>query len=225
MRQRKSMSNIQAIIWDLDNTLYRFNTLFEDACNHIAGRTARALGVDIDDALATKMAEESFAKHGYSMRVFLEQHDLCNVDVHHEFHKHLDEKILDKSHELVEIFKQSKLQHVIVTHGSRHWAERALDHLDLRQFFPDERIFGLEDYGFQKKDESRFVFEMTMELLGLEASQMIMAEDTVRNLRHPHDLGMKTVLVHHGRLPKEDLPHVHHMVHSAEDIFTLAQEI
>lgn len=215
------MSNIKAVIWDLDNTLYRFNTLFEDACNHIAGRTARALGVDVDDEKAKEMAEKSFEQHGYSMRVFLEEHDLCRDAVHHEFHKHLDEKILDKSLELIETFKKYTLEHILVTHGSRHWAERALDHLDLRQFFPDERIFGLEDYDYQKKDESQFVFKMAMDLLGFDAHEMIMAEDTVRNLHHPHDLGMKTVLVHHGRLPKEALPHVHHMVHSAEEIFPL----
>ena len=137
------MAQIKAIIWDLDNTLYRFNTLFEDACNHIAGRTVRSLGLDMGDAEAKALAEASFKKYGYSMRVFLEEHDLDSTELHLEFHKHLDEKILDVSHELIECFRNYDLKHVLVTHGSRHWAMKALNHLDLKQFFPDEVIFGL----------------------------------------------------------------------------------
>lgn len=215
------MSNIKAIIWDLDNTLYRFSELFEDACNHIAGRTARALGLDFDDDTAKAMAEQSFVEHGYSMRVFIDEHGLARDDVHHEFHRHLDEKILEKSHELVETFKNHDLDHILVTHGSRHWAERVLKHIELRQFFPDDRIFGLEDYHYNKKDESDYVFQMAHKMLGHEAHEIIMAEDTARNLVYPYELGMKTVLVHHGRIPKDEIPHIDVMVHSAEEIFEM----
>ncbi len=215
------MPQIKAIVWDLDNTLYRFNQLFEDACNHIAGRVVRNLGLDMDDEEAKALATKSFNTTGYSMRVFLEEYGLCRDAMHIEFHKHLDEKILERSLALVELFERSNLQHLIVTHGSRHWAERVLDHIELRPFFPDERILGLEDYDFRKKDESTFVFEKAMEMLNCQAHEMLMAEDTVRNLHHPHAMGMTTVLVHHGRIPKDELPHVHHMVHSAEEIFAL----
>ena len=215
------MPQIKAIVWDLDNTLYRFNQLFEDACNHIAGRVVRNLGLDMDDEEAKALATKSFNTTGYSMRVFLEEYGLCRDAMHIEFHKHLDEKILERSLALVELFERSDLQHLIVTHGSRSWAERVLDHIELRPFFPDERILGLEDYDFRKKDESTFVFEKAMEMLNCQAHEMLMAEDTVRNLHHPHAMGMTTVLVHHGRIPKDELPHVHHMVHSAEEIFAL----
>jgi putative hydrolase of the HAD superfamily len=219
------MAQIKAIIWDLDNTLYRFNTLFEDACNHIAGHTVRAMGLDMGDTEAKILAEASFKKYGYSMRVFMEEHGLDSTELHLEFHKHLDEKILDVSHELIDCFKKHDLRHVLVTHGSRHWAMKALNHLSLKQFFPDHFIFGLEDYDFKKKDESPFVFEMAMDLVSLTAPEMVMAEDTLRNLSHPHALGMKTVLVHHGRKPQEQAAYVDHMVHSAQEIFPLTDSL
>ena len=66
---------------------------------------------------------------------------------------------------------------------------------------------------------------MAMDLVSLTAPEMIMAEDTIRNLSHPHALGMKTVLVHHGRKPEVQKPYIDHMVHSAQEIFPLTASL
>jgi len=144
--------------------------------------------------------------------------------IHFDFHDFIDEKIIRKSVELIELFESAPLEHVLLTHASRGWAARALEHLGLKKFFPDEQIIPAEDTDFLRKSGSRVPFEKALSLLKTPPKETIVIEDIADNLRIPHEMGMGTILVHYGRPPKPMPDHVWRDFHSASDFLSSFME-
>ena len=69
------------------------------------------------------------------------------------------------------------LPQVIVTNASRGWAARALSHLGLKDFFPDDMIIPIEDVDFQPKAYSRVPFEAALSRMGVAAESTLMVDD------------------------------------------------
>jgi putative hydrolase of the HAD superfamily len=202
------MKNIKAIIWDLDNTLYRFDKVFEEACNRAAAKTICALVGGLDEEETFRVAEESYAVHGYSGKALIAQYGLDYRDYHFPFHESIDEKILQVNAAMQDALRTIDLPQVIVTNASRGWAHRALDHLGLRPFFPDDMIIPIEDVDFAPKAYSRIPFDLALEKLGVSADVTLMADDMPRNLKIPKEMGMYTALIHHGRVPDESYDYI-----------------
>jgi putative hydrolase of the HAD superfamily len=148
------------------------------------------------------MARQSFYDHGYSGHVFVRDYDVDLKDLHLMCHDFLDEKIIAKSQEIQGLFSALALDHVLVTHSHRVWAQRVLNHIGLSAWFDGDCIFGLEDYDYRHKHECRSSFEKALEKLSCTPAAAIMVEDTLKNLRIPRDMGMLTVFIHHGRPPQ-----------------------
>lgn len=205
--------NIKAIIWDLDNTLYRFDGDFEKACNIAAGRAALHMGVPLSLEQAIEFATQSHLDNGFSVEVFIRDHDVNRHDIHHVFHSFIDETVIAKSLETIEAFEKSTQDHILLTHGSADWARRVLSHLGLKTFFPDTHILGREDFNFQSKWDGPYPFEKALTVLGRRAApDILVVEDTPHNLQYPHQMGMQTALIHHGK-PLETYPDYIHMTH------------
>lgn len=194
---------IEAIIWDLDNTLYRFDKMFEEACNRAAAKTICALvGGDLDEEEIFQVAERSYAQHGYSGKALIAHYGLEYRDYHFPFHETIDEKILHRNDDMIDALRDVSVPQAIVTNASRHWAQRALDHLGLREFFPDHLIVPIEDTDFEAKAYSRRPFELACERMGAAYNtRVLVAEDMAPNLKIPKEMGMQTALIHHGRVP------------------------
>ncbi len=201
----QKLKTVQGIVWDLDNTLYRIEDAVKHAFHIAIARAALEAGVPLELDEAVKAAEKSYAEYGYSGRIFVRDHGVDDVWLHHRFHDHLDETMIDKNAETAEFFRQTELRHALITHSSGPWARKVLSHLGLREWFADDHILALEDYAFQKKAESAAPFMLALERLQLDAGQTLFVEDTPRNLSIPHRLGMGTVLVHYGQPPR-DMP-------------------
>lgn len=201
MKQR--LKQTEGIIWDLDNTLYRFEGDFEHLCHVAAAKAALNAGVDMTHEEAFEICLESYDLHGNSSHLFVEKYRLDKQQMHYDFHRfiNIDEKLIKKSVELIELFAKINLTHVLVTHASGEWAHRALTHLGLKEFFPDNKIIPLESTNFKNKSDSRVPFEMALGLLDLLPERAVVVEDMSANLRIPHDMGLGTVLVHYGKPP------------------------
>jgi putative hydrolase of the HAD superfamily len=203
------LENARGIVWDLDNTLYRLDDAMADAFHlAIARAVTQEGGVDLDLDEAFRMARKSFADHGYSGSIFVRSYGVDDEWLHHTFHTYVDEKVIARSLETVDLFARLGLRHALITHGSGKWARRVLAHLGLNAFFEDGGILALEDYGFQKKSESAVPFMRALDHLKLPPEQALIVEDTVRNLAIPYELDMGTVLVHYGRKPDPAPPFV-----------------
>lgn len=195
------LAGLKGIIWDLDNTLYRFDDDFKHACAVAAAKAAVALGAPLSLKEAIDISWESFYRTGYSMDMFIARYDLDRERMHHSFHKFIDETLLKSSLQTVSLFEQMNLEHCLVTHASGDWARRALSHLGLLPWFAEGRIIALEDIAFAKKAESARPFEEALSRLGMAVADCLVVEDIPENLAIPRALGLKTVLIHHGQPP------------------------
>lgn len=196
-------SAIRGVIWDLDNTLYRFDAMFEEACNRAAAKTICDMveGLTYEEAFAA--AEESYNTHGYSGKALIARYNLAYSDYHFPYHETIDETILQKNDDMLRALAALDRPQVIVTNASRHWAEKVLAHLGMKQFFPDTHIISLEDSEFEAKAHSPRPFVMAQDILGCLPQNIVVVEDTVKNLSVPKSMGFYTALIHHGRAPGE----------------------
>jgi putative hydrolase of the HAD superfamily len=214
----KKFTDIKGIIWDLDNTLYRVDEAIYHAFNIAVARAVIASGVDIKLSEATKMGQDSFIKHGFSGQVFIDEYNLDHEKLHLDLHDHIDETIIKSSQRTIELFQKIALNHVLVTHGSGDWAQRVLDHLGIKKFFPDGHIFPFERYGFQKKSECGEIFKISGKYLNTNNQNIVVIEDTVENLRIPSEMGMMTVLIHHGSKASKAPDFVNYSCNNVVDI-------
>ena len=197
MAKALDFSRIDGIIWDLDNTLYRFDAAFEHACNIASARAAISLGVPMEFEEALEVAQISFRKHGFSGLIFEQNYQICRQDYHFKFHESIDEKIIRVNEEMKAGLQNIGIQNVILTNASHEWAVRTLTHLGLKDFFPDTHILGQENVDFIPKARDNHGFEKALEILNLNPENALMVDDLSKNLRIPATMGMQTALVQH----------------------------
>ncbi len=199
------LRHIRGIVWDLDNTLYRFDAAMIEAFHVSMARAALDNGLVMDLHTAVDIARRSFAEHGQSGRIFTRDYGISFAAIHHGFHHHIAEKVIAACHDTRAQFERLDLTHALITHASKEWSRRVLQHIGLDPWFPEDRVFGLECHDFKRKDDSRIPFESALKILGLKAAETMMVEDTLQKLRIPHEMGMTTAFLHHGREP-ENMP-------------------
>lgn len=205
MKKEKDIAAVTGILWDLDNTLYASSDTVYDTFNNAVARAAIAWGIDIDFETARAMARQSFLETRFSALHFIERYDIPFPELHYLIDGFLDHTTVDTCRHTTDMFARVGGDHALITHAGRPWALNVLDRLGLRPWFPDERIFGFENYDFQSKAKSRRPFEMALSSINRNPGDVAMVEDTVENLRVPHEMGMTTILVHHGDTPA-DIP-------------------
>lgn len=201
------LSHIEAIIWDLDNTLYRYSELFVTACNHAAARTAIDLGLVMDFDEAVAMATECEKLWGNSFKFFGER-GINYRDFHLPYHDSVDLTVIEKNEEMKRALESLDLPMVILTNASRSWAARVLDHLDYTHLFPSQNIIALEDNNFEAKAYHDTGFRKGLSIVQRTAANTLMVEDLPRNLPKAKELGLVTALVHHGKIPDDHRAHV-----------------
>lgn len=218
------MKKIRAIYWDLDGTVYRFRKESNHNCSRSAARAARACGAtESEDWLYDHFCRVMNPHHYPDSLKNNSRFD--RLDYHHRYHDGIDvNQMVEEMDGVREAFAHSRLSHVLVTHSSRPWAQRALTKLRLRQYFSDERIFGLEDLNFSGKDVSVEAYRQVLGQLGHNPAEVVMVEDSPRNLVHAHALGMTTVLLNH-REPLLELPkHVDAQCFHVADVLEMLEK-
>lgn len=215
---KKRLENISSIIWDLDNTLYPETDLLHQAFDDAIARAAILSGaaVSMDDAI--RLSKQSYIDHAYGGRVFIEQYGVDPQLLHFNIHPLVNETIISAYDGLPGLFDAIAIPHALVTHGSREWALRVLNHIGLRDRFPDHTVHALEDFAFEKKHVSRRPFEQALAAICHTASLSMMVEDQARNLVLPREMGMVTVLVTHGRSLDEVPSHVDLVIDNAVEL-------
>lgn len=200
------LSHIKGVIWDLDNTLYRYDDAFIRACNIAAANQAIAMGLDLPFDQALTMATESEKIFGSSFRLFADR-GLQYRDFHFPYHDAVDTTAVARNRDIKTALDSLSLPMVILTNASRGWARRTVAHIELDHIFDDAKIIALEDVDFKAKAHYPNGFERALSLLGTEASKTLMVEDLARNLPVAKRLGLTTALVHHTQRP-DDSGHV-----------------
>jgi len=212
----KNLSHIQGVIWDLDDTLYSVTPALQQSMRESVARAVVKMGYGISFENALMMAEESQDKHRLTVKMLVDKFNIGKQDLHIPFHAEMDHTVIEPVVELPTAFeKNPNVKHALMTHASRDWALRMLDHLGIADFFDSSAILGLEDINFEHKHESDRATKVCLDLIGIDANNAAFAEDRDWNLTIPHDMGLTTILIDHPSQPS-DLPHhVHHRFDNA----------
>lgn len=212
------LNHINAIIWDLDDTLYSVTDDLHRSMRESVARAVIKMGYPIsyDDALA--MAERSQAEYRLTVKMLCDHFGINKRDLHLPFHAEMDHTVTIACPDLPQAFAdRPHIKHVLMTHASRDWAMRMLDHLGLSQYFEPHAVLGLEDVDFRHKHESDYVVRTCLDILGAEAATTAFAEDRVYNLTYPKKMGLTTILIDHPSQPRELPDYIDHRFARAAD--------
>ncbi len=206
-----SFSGIRTWVFDLDNTLYPARALYDEIGERMTRYIERATGSDTAGAL--EIRERYFHQYGATVVGLVRHHDIDARDFLLDVHE-ADHSVLEPDAELGALIGALPGRRIIFTNGGGGHAQRVLESLRLGGLF--EAVFDIEDAQLTPKPQ-RACYEALLERFGIDASEAILVEDTLRNLEPAHDLGFTTALVgpvHPAPLP----PYVHH---HAEDVKAL----
>lgn len=206
-------AGVRTWVFDLDNTLYPPEArLFDLIEARMTAYVMRVLGVDRDEA--DRLRKTYWNEHGTTLAGLMERHaiepDPYLADVHD-----IDLGAIVAAPGLSRMIGALPGRRIVYTNGSRNHGQRVVAALGLTDAF--HAIYGIEDAGYRPKPAPE-AFARVFAADGLEAEAAAMFEDDPRNLRVPHELGMRTILVGPGAgaaQPPE--AHVHYRAETLAD--------
>lgn len=195
--------HIETWVFDLDHTLYPPRMALFDQINiRMTEFVMRALRVDRDRA--DRLRQEYWRAHGTTLAGLMDHHGIDPEPYLIEVHD-IDFSVLTPDLALRDLIAALPGRKIVYTNGSQPYARRVLEHRGLSGIF--DAVYGIEDAAYRPKPEAQ-AFARVFAQDGLTPERGAMFEDDPRNLRVPHDLGMRTI--HVAESPLADAPHIHH---------------
>jgi putative hydrolase of the HAD superfamily len=183
-------SDVEAWIFDLDNTLYpRATNLFSQVDERIRCFVQKLLNVGEDEA--QRIQKGFYRDHGTTLRGLM-LHHAVDPDEFLAFVHDIDHSAVQPDPALGAALQRLPGKKYIFTNGSRRHAEKVAERLGFPTHFED--IFDIVSADLVPKPE-RETYERFVRHFGLKPERAAMFEDLARNLLVPKAVGMKTVLV------------------------------
>jgi putative hydrolase of the HAD superfamily len=210
---------IQAILFDLDDTLYPRQSGIMDQIGDLMHQYLQSrLGLSPEEAYALR--RYYFQEYGTTMRG-LQVHHQIDADEFLDFvHAIPLENYIQPNPELNAVLASLPQQKVVFTNASREHAERVLDILGVSHHF--DRIVDVRDIDFESKPQLA-AYRRICDLIEVPPEKCLLVEDNVRNLRPGKALGMTTALVHDGCSEADN--DVDYVVDRIEKIGQVVQQI
>ena len=189
-RDLAGFANIDAWIFDLDNTLYpRSNNLFRQVDTRIRAYVQKLLNVDA--AEAERIQKDFYREHGTTLRGLMIKHQV-DPDEFLEFVHNIDHSVVRPDPALGAAILRLPGKKYIFTNGSRQHAEKVAERLGFPKHFED--IFDIVAANLVPKPE-RETYDRFVNRFSLRPERAVMFDDLTRNLVVPKATGMLTVLV------------------------------
>lgn len=212
------LSKITTLIFDVDDTLYDVGTGFtahrngEGATSFMVAKlnfpdqptaqvvrdkyfekyhsTAKALVVAEEEGQLPIQKEQGQQKNGEKKKIFSPK------DLSKWWTEKLNFSLLGGPNpNLVSMLESCPLNLVAFSNGPRSYVLKVLKEIGLDKAFPPEKVFAVDDVLPLCKPE-KGAFEKVMNAVGVkDASECIMVEDSMKNIRVAKELGMGTVLI------------------------------
>lgn len=200
-------------VFDLDNTLYpASSSLFPQIEMRMTQFIMREL--KLNESEAATLRRHYWREHGTTLAGLMREHDMDPDPFLHAVHD-IDLNALDPDHTLRAAISELPGRKIVYTNGSRTHAARVIEARGLTGVFA--AYYGVEDAGYSPKPHLG-AFEKVFAQDGLDTSKAAMFEDEERNLRVPHELQMRTILVG----DPHDGVHVHH---NTDDLSSFLQRL
>ncbi len=199
---KSDFSHVTTWVFDLDNTLYppRYR-LFDQIEVKMTAWVMDALKVGRTEA--NRLRQHYWDTYGTTLAGLMREHGVDPgpylTDVHD-----IDFTILPADPALAAAIARLPGRRIIYTNACAPYAEKVLAARGLDGLF--DAIYGVEHAGFLPKPE-RAAFEAVFAADRLSPARAAMFEDDARNLRAPHQMGMRTVHVAEKPSPARHIQH------------------
>ncbi|MCA2013899.1 pyrimidine 5'-nucleotidase [Cereibacter sphaeroides] len=199
---KQDFQHVDTWVFDLDNTLYHPRVrLFDQIDAKMTDFVMRVTGAAREES--DRLRHSYWQEYGTTLAGLMAHHQVDPVPYLVEVHD-IDFSVLEPDPALRRAIEALKGRRIVYTNGSAPYARRVLEARGLEGLF--DAVYGVEDADYHPKPRPE-AFEKVFGKDGLNPSRAAMFEDDVRNLKVPHALGMKTVLV----TPEAAaFDHVHH---------------
>jgi putative hydrolase of the HAD superfamily len=185
-----AFSHVETWVFDLDNTLYPPDSALWPQID--ARITAYIMDLYGLDGLAARALQKHFYhRHGTTLRALLDQGD---ADPEHfmDFVHDIDRSSIVQNHDLSDALGRLPGRKLILTNGSEKHAQNTARALGILQHF--EGIFDIKAAGYIPKPDP-VAYKIFFDKHNVDPKRAAMFEDLVKNLKAPHEVGMKTVLI------------------------------
>ncbi len=212
--QRGGFEHVESWVFDLDNTLYPASCrLFDQIEKRMGLFVQKFLELDTE-ADAKVIQKQYFREYGTTLNGLMQ---VNGVDPHDylNFCHDIDYSNVEVSERLDAALRVLPGQKLVFTNGDRHHSERVLNKLGVTHHF--EGYFDIIDADFIPKPEQK-PYEDFFSTFNVDPTKAAFFEDSARNLKTGHELGMTTVHVLTDSLwaqAPDDADFIHH---SCEEI-------
>ncbi|MEZ2720186.1 pyrimidine 5'-nucleotidase [Paenalcaligenes hominis] len=188
-------------LFDLDNTLHNASASLFPAIDGLMTQSIAQL-LTIPVAHANQLRHDYWQRYGATLIGLIKHHGICPEQFLHLSH---DFDVVDQV--LCESGLKRHLQRlpgrkVLCTNAPANYAHRVLNELGIQPLF--ERVFSIEDMFLQQRchpKPSRRLMQQLLSRLNVPAHHVIFVDDTLRNLKVAHQLGIRTVHFAHPGTP------------------------
>ena len=185
----------KAIIWDLDNTLYRITPEYSDILDGVMAKVlTEILGVELDYETAKKKVKESYMQYRDGGELFYKEHGVDTKEFYDAYHNNVPVELIEPFEDLPARLKALPVEQFIFTYSSRSLAEKILKKIGLYELFKG-RFYSVEDFNTLKKNESPEVYLQLCKAIGFKPEDCIFVDDSYSNLKYPKEIGMTTVRI------------------------------
>ncbi|MEA3309781.1 MAG: pyrimidine 5'-nucleotidase [Chloroflexota bacterium] len=189
------MTQIQYLLFDLDDTLYtNASGLFAHVRERIDEWLIAAL--EVSNRTAGKLRDEYYQQYGTTMAGLLQHHPGVDIDDYLDYVHEFDvAPYLQPNPQLAEILEQFSQPKVIFTNAIASWAEKVLMRLGIRSYFTELIDVRAVDYLSKPRPAA---YELALARLNVPGSACILLDDQPRNLKAAAEFDIRTVLVRSG---------------------------
>jgi putative hydrolase of the HAD superfamily len=182
--------HVDTWVFDLDNTLYPPSMrLFDQIDRKMTDFVMRTTGTDPLEA--DRLRKAWWRQYGTTLAGLMAHHAVDPVPYLVEVHD-IDFSVLAPDPELAKAIARLNGRRIVYTNGSAPYARQVIAARGLEGLF--DAVYGVEDADYHPKPQPQ-AFARVFGADGLDPARAAMFEDDQRNLRVPHELGMRTVLV------------------------------
>jgi putative hydrolase of the HAD superfamily len=185
-----AFAHVDTWVFDLDNTLYPPDSaLWPQIDERITAYLMNLYGLD---GLAARALQKHFYhRHGTTLKALID-HGHADPDHFMSFVHDIDRTSLVFNELLSAALGRLPGRKLILTNGSEKHAEKTAGALGILDHFSG--IFDIKAAGYVPKPEP-VAYNLFFEKFGVDPARAAMFEDLVKNLKAPHEAGMRTILI------------------------------
>jgi len=206
------MSEIETIIFDLDNTLYPKETgLLNEVSKRINEFICKKFNLDYENAIVHR--KKFFHKYGTTLKGLMIEEGIEPEEYLGFVHNLNTKNFLKRNEELINALSRIKQKKIIFTNSPKEHVLSVIKVLGIECFFSG--IYDIRFLEFNNKPQ-KDGYNKVVKHAGINPKESMMVDDYDHNLRPAKELGMTTVLVGNGNDTK--FPYVDYYINKITEI-------